>query len=464
MNIYIPMEIKAREFEGRGLLALVAAERGHTVVFGGKEDTQDLARRGSLPCGIVHLKSIEPSPYTIGLLSDLSQNGHLISVQDEENGLLDESYSRFAEARFSEETVSKASRVFAWGDHDAESLRNEYEHCCDRIISTGSPRVDFWRKEFDSYYGKNASPADARLEPYILVVSNFGMPLNENRFWNVIAHARASGSYERDPQSEYLTYDRVAYLYRLLGQFVLMVRALATSFPSVTILVRPHPIESVDGWAKLIGDYGNTVVAREGTISGWIRRATLIIHNGCTSGLEAAVCGVPRIAYRPIPSQYENVVPNRVSSEAFSLDQLQEMVGCILSGDKVPGSEAVDSVAKEILEHRFANLNGELAADRMVKQWEAVAASGETEQISVNRLLSNAGQRSIRARVARARRSVLSRRSKPQKPGFLTAHKFPGLEESEMIELHDKLQRSLDRFHAVRIKRFGRRAFVLFSK
>ena len=458
------MEVKARELEGRGLLALVAAERGHTVVFGGKEDTSSLARRGVLPSGIVHLKSITPSTAVISSLDDLSEKGHLITVQDEEHGLLDESYSRFARSRFSEETVSRASLILTWGAHDTRSLCNEYGDYCDRVVSTGSPRVDFWRREFQSYYLDDEPPTKGRLEPYVMVVSNFGVPLNENRFWNIIANVRDSGDYDRDPQSEYMTYDRVAYLYRLLGQFVLMIRALAVSSPDVTILVRPHPVESVDGWAKLIGEHANVVVAREGTISGWIRRAALVVHNGCTSGLEAAACGVPRIAYRPIPSEYERDIPNRVSYQAFCLDELQDMVGCILSGDKVPGSEAVDSLAREVLEHRFANLSGELAADRIVKEWEAIAAPSEAEHISVDRLLSEALQRRLKARVARARRSVLSRRSKPQNPGFLTAHKFPGLDEGEMRVLHERLKRALARFDNVRFKRFGRRSFLLYTE
>ncbi len=46
MNIYVPVEIKARELEGKTLLALAAAERGHDVILAGKEDTLVLARHG----------------------------------------------------------------------------------------------------------------------------------------------------------------------------------------------------------------------------------------------------------------------------------------------------------------------------------------------------------------------------------------------------------------------------------
>ena len=70
MNIYIPIEIKAREIEGRTLLALVAAERGHVVVLGGKEDTLGLARNGLLKPGIVHDQSLHPSPEKVAYLRE----------------------------------------------------------------------------------------------------------------------------------------------------------------------------------------------------------------------------------------------------------------------------------------------------------------------------------------------------------------------------------------------------------
>ena len=412
----------------------------------------------------MHLKSITLSSYSVSLLDDLCEKGHLVTVQDEEHGLVGESYSRFGQQRFSEETIARAANVFAWGDYDAKWLSDHHHAYSDRIVPTGSPRVDFWRREFRAYYEKDDSAIATEPKPYILVVSNFGGPLNENRFWNVIAGARKGSYYERDPQSEYVAYDRVAYLYRLLGQFVLMIRVLAMAFPDVTILVRPHPIESVDGWAKLIGEYANIMVAREGTISSWIRGAAVVIHNGCTSGLEAAVCGVSRIAYRPIPSEYEGDVPNRVSYQAFSLEQLQEMVALVLNGKKVPGSESVDSAAKEILEHRFANLNGELASDRIVKEWEAIAGPSDAERISMNRLLLEGLKSRLRSGAAGAKKSLLSLRSGPHNQEFVTAHKFPCLEESEMRGLQEGLQRTLDRFHDVRIRRFGRRSFLLDSR
>src|SRR6056297_3421602 len=146
MNIYIPIEIKVRELEGRLLLALAAAERGHSVIVGEKKDTIGLANKGLLPPGLIHLKSITPHESMKKMLARLKKNGHAVTVQDEESGLLDETYDTFARLRFSEETIKSVDKVLAWGEYDSRSLKQYYSSQSDKIVVTGSPRVDFWRE------------------------------------------------------------------------------------------------------------------------------------------------------------------------------------------------------------------------------------------------------------------------------------------------------------------------------
>jgi surface carbohydrate biosynthesis protein len=88
MNIYLPIEVKVRELEGKVLLALAAAERGHTVILGEKKDTINMAKKGHLPPGIVHDKSLTPGEYKLINYKQLKEHGHLVTSQDEESGLL----------------------------------------------------------------------------------------------------------------------------------------------------------------------------------------------------------------------------------------------------------------------------------------------------------------------------------------------------------------------------------------
>jgi len=159
MNIYIGIEIKIRELYSRLLLAAEAAERGHSVVIGCKSETVDLARQGVLKPGIVYDKSITPSGKNILIFRELAERGHKLTAQDEEHGLFYESYDKFATQRFSKETLSLVTTYFCWGQYDERSLNSIFPSFSDKIVVSGSPRVDLWRAEFGSFHAYHPDEA-----------------------------------------------------------------------------------------------------------------------------------------------------------------------------------------------------------------------------------------------------------------------------------------------------------------
>ena len=467
MNIYVPVEIKVRDLEGRILLALAAAERGHTVVVGGKEDTLGLALRGMLKPGIVHDKSLTPSSAKLEALRELNDGGHVVTSQDEENGLLEVSYERFARLRYSKETCSMAGRILCLGSHDAQGVRNLCgPDAPNTIVETGSPRVDLWRREFSEYYKRSQHLTTSESGDYVLVSSNLAVVLGFRPFWEEITYARdkfprdASGCF--DEESEYAFYKEAGWLTCLLSEFIRMIRTLAVFEPTLRIVVRPHPVEIEEGWRALIGDYPNVFVTREGPISPWIRGAKALIHNGCTSGFEAAISGVPGIAYAPIPSEYEQVVPNAVSYRAESLEALLKAVRTIVNGGSL--EVAPDKQAKEaaLLRDRFANLDGPLAADRIVDEWEQLSAASLERPNDWARLRRVVQGRRLKSTIGRALPVLRSQRA--SRWASTTKHKFPDVTDVEMDTTIDNLRSSLGRFDGVVHERLGKRSFIIRPK
>lgn len=466
MNVYLPIEVKVRELEGKTLLALIAAEKGHTVLLGEKKDTLSLAQTPHLPPGIVHDKSLTPGDYKIKNFTNLKKNGHLITGQDEESGLLDESFDQFAKRRFSEETVSMADKIFAWGEHDQTSLQNIYPKYADKIVATGSPRVDFWRRELDGYY-KNAADG---LDSYIFIASNFGFPIDENLFWDRMARLRQAGYFDRDPAMEKFMYENTAYQFRLLYEFVAMIRQLSKSFPDRTILVRPHPVESIDAWHKLLGELPNVIIKREGTISGWIRHAAVLIHNGCTSALEAAVSGLPRIAYRPIPHEIERNIPNNTSLHAFSMEELETMISDILEEGTTDGLKEAEKASKTIVDQRISSVTGQLAAEKIVGEWSSMAAKANLRTSSAEELLEKKPdetvslKRKLKRSAVEIRNSLMGISNAKENKNLLTStHKFPSLSDEEMQEMVGNLKTTLHRFDKVKTMRFGEKSFIFYT-
>ncbi|MCC5943270.1 MAG: hypothetical protein JJU37_17130 [Balneolaceae bacterium] len=474
MNIYIPIEVKARELEGRGLLAIVAAERGHRVILGNKSETRGLCKKALLPKGILHEKSLTPSESTIKYFKKLKTDGYLLTSQDEEHGLTTENYEDFAAGRYSEESISCADKIFSWGKHDNGSLKKLYPNYADRFMDSGSPRVDFWRKEFDGYFTDSYLVKNSITKPYIFIPSNFSFLLGEDRIWNIMARMRRAGYFERSTNGvhgEFRLYGDLSYRIKLIGEFVNMVRELSKTFPDVQIILRPHPIEVVDSWKKMIGEYPNVKVIREGSISSWIRNATVVINNGCTSALEAAANDVPRIAYRPCPSEFEYSIPNDVCHQAMSLNELKDLVRSYLSKMVPAEREEVDQKTDDVLGSRFSNLKGKLAADKIVDAWEVIGNSLSDEDLRIDDFLKIKKSEKVSFHNKALKKAVKIKRAifQHEKPSdtdeqlLNNPNKFSSFTDEEMESLLMNLRNTLNRFQNVKYKRFGSKSFIIYS-
>src|SRR5690606_11308101 len=80
-----------------------------------------------------------------------------------------------------------------------------------------------------------------------------------------------------------------------------------------------------------------------------------------------------RITYRPIPSHFEREIPNQLSREAFSIEEMLEKVDHLLNHSSSKAEIQHDKEADQKLRERLSNVNGALAADRIVDAWEKIA-------------------------------------------------------------------------------------------
>ena len=102
--------------------------------------------RKFLKPGIFHTKSLTPGIKTQKHIK-LKNIGCKITSIDEEGGLVDYGYKRFASYRYSNKTINTASAVFTWGSEDYKTLKS-LSKTFKKIHLTGSPRADLWKPIF----------------------------------------------------------------------------------------------------------------------------------------------------------------------------------------------------------------------------------------------------------------------------------------------------------------------------
>ena len=137
MNIYIHVEVSVRELDSKLLLAVIS-QKGHKVLVSDLSSIRFGLNNKLLAPGIFHTKSLSPSEIKILRHQEIIDSGSIPSI-DEEGGLVDYGYDKFAKVRYSKKH-DQASMIFGWGDEDVESLKRIYPDFSSKIFMTGSPR------------------------------------------------------------------------------------------------------------------------------------------------------------------------------------------------------------------------------------------------------------------------------------------------------------------------------------
>ena len=134
---------------------------------------------------------------------------------------------------------------------------------------------------------------------------------------------------------------RAEYKQRIMDHFLEAIPKLARKFPDTTIIIRPHPVENKSVYDQLASRFDNLKVVQEGNVIPWIRAAAAVIHNGCTTGIEAYLSDKPALAYVPVEDVrygYDALIPNELSFQCQDIAQLEQATLNLLNHGKVKNS------------------------------------------------------------------------------------------------------------------------------
>lgn len=439
------MEVKTRELEARTLLALECACRGYRVYLGNQSHIRWALRKGELPPGLFFDKSLTTGKERS--TQRLIDYGCTIASIDEESGLLDESYDHFLDVRSNRFMVQSASGIFCWGSHDYSAWTERYPEAKRRIHLTGSPRVDFWRSDFEPYYHDEVRMLRERLGEFVLVVTNMGYANGIVDLPEQIRIMRKDGTI-KSSEDETRKRREFADDQLMLEHFIQLVDHLGREYPNTQFVLRPHPAERLDTWKQAMEGVDNVRVIREGSVSKWVRAAKAVIHEGDTTGLEARVSGTLPIAFVPFDSPRNREIPNRVSLACRTEADVSRAVADALSNET--HGRLSDHDVEGLLQNRFANITGALAAERIA----SVLSKMPAPQVAPQRISSRFRRKVLRSTV---------RRFVSQRTGRLTRNmtKFSGLSHQELRSLRSGLCRIRPEYSRVSIRKVFGHVFVL---
>jgi len=351
--VLLPIETKVREFHAKILQSAVLAERGFDVVLG--EQNAMIRQMPWLPRGVYIDKSVartKTKPF--GRLADA---GNKIAAWCEE-GLVYRDRETYLHERVSPDSLALADLFFAWGPMQADDVGGHVPAAKNKIRVSGNPRFDVLRPELRGLFDADAQALRQKYGRYILVATNFSRynHFMGYDFW--IEALKKRGTVTTVEHLAFFQHWR-EYLGDLYRGYAAALPILDAAFPDHRIVVRPHPSEDHDAWRREVAGLANITVAFEGSVIPWIAGSDALIHNSCTTGVEAYLLGKPVIAYQPATDDVlDSHLPNALSRQAF---EPEELVAMVMQGLEAGMPVSDDAQADQYI----AAQSGPLAAERV---------------------------------------------------------------------------------------------------
>lgn len=326
--VFLPIEYRSREFDGKLALAAKLIQSGVAVVIGQQWAMYNNFKR--LPAGIVLFKSQNKIHHEAMVRARAA--GHVVVSLEEESLALTSGESIVRNCP--PETYGLVDFLLTTGDIEKQTHLKEG---CDpsKLVITGNPRIDVLKPAFRPLFQDAIDRLHERFGRFVLINTNFGI---RNTKWGSVEAVRrieinAGSLNPADPESVQRFDHMLEWEEKNSQALFATVERLAKSFPDRTFIVRPHPSESLQ---KVAGEYvhlPNVKVIHEGAHIPWTMGCDLLLHTSCTTGLEAAIAGKQATSLVTLESWASRAfLSNQVNPVFSSVDAIVENSQRILTG------------------------------------------------------------------------------------------------------------------------------------
>jgi len=374
--LYLPIEVKAREFESKALLAITAAERGFNVVFG-RTWVLSMGQFSDLPPGVILFKTLNAIDAN-NMAIAIGNGKHIIAALDEE--AFGRSVSKRAlNLNVEPLAINVTDLILVQGEKHLNSWVKNLNIADSKIQLTGNPKIDLLNDE-DLYLSNNK-----RKNILFCTMSGNVNPKGRS-FSKTIQQTLISGSVspskEMVEELSKLMFDIAEFEVKMIPQFKSVIEGVAKHYKDYDIIVRPHPIENEKLWHEILdASIQNIKIDNKGPLTDSLRNSDIMIHvTGCGSGVEAALKGIKAIRF-----EGEGLVDPDVglsSSLNYPAKNLKDIINII---DKKISSKSIkkSSNLNYYIKRNKNKLISSEVADALFKFYEK---NSRNEQLDISKL------------------------------------------------------------------------------
>jgi CDP-glycerol glycerophosphotransferase (TagB/SpsB family) len=230
-----------------------------------------------------------------------------------------------------------------------------------------------------------------------------------------------------------------------------LIPRLSHEFEHRNIVVRPHPSEDHDTYRRKFQGTGNVHVVHEGNVIPWLMAADAVIHNGCTTAVEACLLGRPVICYQPYTSElYDIEFPNAMGVRAGTEDELLSFIRTGFDGAGRRKEQEQQALKKHI--HTVETSHSREIVACLAGNWGRVSGARPDQA-----LLMTVRRLALRMRMRMERKAVLGNTD-------YESQKFDGLRLEEVEGIVRGYERQCDEFGDLLVTQVWQNCFAISKK
>ncbi|TBX66358.1 hypothetical protein EZL74_10945 [Flavobacterium silvisoli] len=351
MNILLPIETINREIDFKIVLAGFLSNQGHKVYIGQHEFLMKLVPK--IPHGGLYIgKNIfnKRSDLEKGEKYHLLKKYNFDVIYLHEEGAVfpgkEADWIRILKSQYNTDFFDENDKICVWGDF--QKRIDEARRPKSSVITTGHPRFDLCKEKWHSLYFSKVEILKKAYGNFVLINGNYGMANHGLGLEHVFSE---KGDYNVADETQRLK--RVNFFChssKKMIDLVCLTHELAVKFPKLNFVFRPHPSENHQYYKTVFVGVNNIFVSHDGPILPWIIASKAIIHDGCTTAIEATLANKLVINFETHVNQdYDVWLPNQMGVKANGINEVVSYLNNMEANENAPVRQLESQLANQLL-------------------------------------------------------------------------------------------------------------------
>ena len=351
-RIYTLLEVKQRELIGKSLFAIDLAEAGYSVVIGKKSNLFNYSKH--FASGIFFFKGM--GSRNLKPMQNLKNIGHKIVGYDEEGLVMNQLMS--IPVRINSDCMKLVEFFFTVGKKQSINTIKVYPQFKKKIREIGNSRFDMNKVRLKRFYEGEVNNLKKKYGRFVFFPSKFTI-LN-NALYKGIPKSSKPGPGRKVLESDFEDQKKIERkLLKFLNYF-------PKKYPSIKIVVKPHPVEDKDYWKKLIKkiNCSNLILADDKySTNSYILAAEFNVGSNCHTSLESYLFGKSTLNLRPSKKDgivISDLIRAVIGKEVLNIQELEKIiVNWFIKNKKFKNNLAPKD--KKILNFNITNISKDMS-------------------------------------------------------------------------------------------------------